>query len=198
MLARRQQGVTLIELMIGIAILAGMLAMGIPAFSGWIRDTQVRTAAESILNGLQTARAEAVRRNTIVRFMLTDKDGQVSWTVGCPTVTATCPATIQTRPAEESGTLAKVTVSATPLPVPAPAGYFSAQISDVGELPAEVNFDAMGRVYTPPAGALFTRADVTSTASGEARRYVVVIGTGGQIRMCDPKMAFATDPRGCS
>jgi len=61
MLARRQQGVTLIELMVGIAILATLLAMGIPAFTGWIQDTQVRTAAESILNGLQTARAEAVR-----------------------------------------------------------------------------------------------------------------------------------------
>lgn len=198
MLSRRQQGVTLIELLIGIVILAGMLAMAVPAFSSWIRDTQNRTAAESILNGLQAARAEAVRRNTVVRFMLTDKDGQVSWTVGCPTVTATCPAEIQSRTAAESGTLAKVTVSADALPVPAPAGYFSAAIASAGELPAEVNFDALGRVFTPPVGAVFTRADVTSTASEEARRYVVVVGTGGQIRMCDPKMAFATDPRGCS
>lgn len=40
MLNRRQQGVTLIELLIGIVILAGMLAMAVPAFSSWIRDTQ--------------------------------------------------------------------------------------------------------------------------------------------------------------
>lgn len=198
MLTRRQQGVTLIEILVGITILAMLLAMGVPAFGGWIRDTQNRTAAESILNGLQTARAEAVRRNTVVRFTLTDKDGLVSWSVGCPTVTATCPANIQTRAAEESGTLARVAVSADPIPVPAPAGYFTSQISDAGELPAEVNFDGLGRVYTPPAGALFNRADVTSTGGANARRYVVLVSTGGQIRMCDPKMAFATDPRGCS
>ena len=198
MLARRQQGVTLIELMVGIAILATLLAMGIPAFTGWIQDTQVRTAAESILNGLQTARAEAVRRNTVVRFTLTNAEGQVSWTVGCPTVTATCPATIQTRSAGEGGTLAKVAVSADPIPVPAPAGFFSTQLSGAGELPAEVNFDGLGRVFTPAAGALFNRADVTSTASASARRYVVVVSSGGQVRMCDPKMSFATDPRGCS
>lgn len=198
MLSGRQQGMTLIELLIGIAILAGLLGMGVPAFSSWIQDTQVRTAAESILNGLQTARAEAVRRNTVVRFTLTDKDGKVSWTVGCPTVTATCPASIQTREAAESGTMAKVTVSADAIPVPAPPGYFSALISAESELPAEVNFDALGRVFTPPVGAVFTRADVTSTASSTARRYVVMVGTGGQIRMCDPKMAYSTDPRGCS
>jgi len=198
MLARRQQGVTLIELMVGIVILGLMLAMGVPAFTGWIQDTQNRAAAESILNGLQTARAEAVRRNSVVRFALTNKDGQVSWTVGCPVVTDTCPQTIQTRSAAEAGTLAKVTVSAEPLPVPAPAGYFEAQLSTAGELPAEVNFDGLGRVYTPAAGVLFNRADVTSTASTSARRYVVLVSSGGQVRMCDPKMAFATDPRGCS
>ncbi len=198
MLTRRQQGVTLIELMVGIAILAGLLAMGIPAFTSWIQDTQNRTAAESILNGLQTARAEAVRRNTVIRFSLTDSDGKVSWTVGCPTATADCPASIQSRSAAESGNLAKVTVSSAAIPVPAPAGYFTALISSPGELPAEVNFDGLGRVFTPPAGALFNRADVTSTANANARRYVVVVSSGGQIRMCDPKMSFATDPRGCS
>lgn len=198
MLARRQQGVTLIELMVGIAILAVMLAMGVPAFSGWIQDTQIRTAAESILNGLQTARAEAVRRNAVVRFTLTSADGKVSWNVGCPTVTATCPASIQSRSAAEAGSLAKATVSADPIPVPAPAGYFEAQLSSAGELPAEVNFDGLGRVFTPAAGALFNRADVTSTTSATARRYVVVVSSGGQVRMCDPKMSIATDPRGCS
>ncbi|WP_426161979.1 GspH/FimT family pseudopilin [Pseudoduganella sp. R-34] len=198
MLARRQQGATLIELMVGVTVLAVLLAMGVPAFSAWMQDAQNRAAAESIVNGLQTARAEAVRRNSVVRFTLTGAEGQVGWTVGCPTVTTTCPADIQTRSAGESSKLVKVTVSADPIPVPAPAGYFTAQISDAGALPAEINFDGLGRVYTPPAGTLFNRADVTSTASASARRYVVVVSSGGQIRMCDPKMSYATDPRGCS
>jgi type IV fimbrial biogenesis protein FimT len=198
MLSHRQRGVTLVELIIAIAVLAALLAMGVPAFTEWIQNTQCRTAAESILNGLQTARAEAVRRNTVVRFSLTDKDGQVSWALDCPTVTANCPGKLQERLAGESTTQARVTVSDSPIPNPAPVGHFSALISNAGELPAEVNFDGLGRLYTPPVGTFFTRIDVTNSTNAAARRYVVTVGVGGQVRMCDPKLVFATNPQGCS
>jgi type IV fimbrial biogenesis protein FimT len=69
--ARRHRGVTLIELMVGLTILAFLLLSGAPSLSDWIRNTQIRAAAESMLTGLQHARAEAVRRNTPVRFQLT-------------------------------------------------------------------------------------------------------------------------------
>ncbi|WP_287655570.1 GspH/FimT family pseudopilin, partial [Accumulibacter sp.] len=64
------RGFSLVELLVGMAILGVLLAIAMPAFSNWLRNARVRTAAESVQNGLQLARAEAVRRNTSVRFQL--------------------------------------------------------------------------------------------------------------------------------
>lgn len=198
MLKRHQQGVTLLELMAGLTMLALLLALGLPSFSMWIANTQNRTAAESVLNGLQLARTEAVRRNTVVRFSLTDSEGRVSWTVGCVTVSADCPAAIQTRPAAEGSVNARVGVSTAALPAPLPAGHFNVALVAGNELAAGVSFNGLGRVPDANAGTDFTRADITNANNADARRYVVIVGLGGQIRMCDPKLPFATNPQGCS
>ena len=47
-----QRGMTMIELMVGIAIVALLLALTAPSFSSWIQSTQIRTAAETLQNGL--------------------------------------------------------------------------------------------------------------------------------------------------
>jgi type IV fimbrial biogenesis protein FimT len=199
MLSRRQQGVTLVELMITVVIGALLLALGVPAFSEWIVNTQNRTAAESLLNGLQLARTEAVRRNTEVRLTLTDSGGRVAWTVGCVNATDDCPATIQARPAEEGSSQSRVAVSEEDIPLPTPAGHFDAPLTAATELVGGVSFDGLGRVkQSSTAGTNFTRADVSSAAMADARRYVVIVGAGGQLRMCDPKLAFASNPQGCS
>jgi type IV fimbrial biogenesis protein FimT len=200
MLTQRQQGVTLLELMLGLVLLAILLAMGIPSFTEWMRNTQNRTAAESVLNGLQLARNEAVRRNTQVRFTLTDTSGAVAWTVGCVNVTANCPAEIQKRPAAEGSVQARVGVSATAIPLPTPAGQFATALAAGSGLSsaAGVSFDGIGRVPNANIGTDFNRADITNATNAGARRYVVLIGVGGQIRMCDPMLPFASNPQGCS
>ena len=67
-----QRGFTLVELMIGIALLAIILAIGGPSFATWLQNTQIRNMSEAVKDGLQLARAEAVRRNARVRFQLVD------------------------------------------------------------------------------------------------------------------------------
>jgi len=198
MLSRHQRGVTLLELMLGLVLMTLLLAMGVPSYTNWIRNTHNRAAAESVLNGLQMARNEAVRRNTTVRFNLTDSNGTVAWTVGCVNVTATCPATIQSRPATEGTDQARVGVSLDAIPLPTPAGHFSSALAAGNELAAGVSFNGIGRVPAANVGNDFTRADITNVTSASARRYVVLVGVGGQIRMCDPARSFATDPQGCS
>lgn len=194
----RQRGVTLVEMMIGIAIVAITLAMGVPAFSQWIQTAQNRTAAESVLNGLQLARAEAIKRNALVRFNLTDATGLVAWNVGCVIVTSDCPAMIQRRAGEEGGSGARTGVSTDALASPAPATQFSTAIAPGSGLPAGVSFDALGRAPDVNTGVDVTRIDITSATSSEARRYVVFVGPSGQIRMCDPALPFASNPQGCS
>ncbi|MDD3884200.1 MAG: GspH/FimT family protein [Gallionella sp.] len=189
-MAQTQAGLNLIELIIAIAIISMLLAMGAPAFNLWIQNTQTRTAAESILNGMQIARQEAVRRNTKVRFNLTDAAGGVAWSVDCVTVTSTCPAGIQSRSGSEGGSNARAgtgTVTGT-LAVPLTAG---------AGLPAGVTFDGFGRVPSANVGTDIARVDVTNAANSSARRMVILVSTGGQTRMCDPVVPLASNPQGC-
>ena len=64
------RGFTLIELVIAITILGILTVLGIPSFTEWIHNTQVRNAAEASLNALQVARSEAVRRNGFTQFII--------------------------------------------------------------------------------------------------------------------------------
>ena len=194
MLTRRERGVSLVEIMIGVAISGMLLMAGIPGFTSWIQNSQNRTAAESVVNGLQLARVEAVKRNTAVRFQLTDASGLVKWAVGCVTPTADCPSSIQQRNSHEGATNARVGVSTTPLPIPVPSGYFSAPIDAAAGGAGAVVFNGMGR---PSAGDV-SRIDITNAASTSARRYVVTISAGGQVRMCDPALSLSSNPQGCS
>jgi type IV fimbrial biogenesis protein FimT len=183
-----QSGVSLIEIAVVIAIIALLLTQAVPLYSVWIRNSQIRTAAESIQNGLQLARAEAIRRNRSVQFALTDAPAS-GWTVGCVNPVDSgddgieqpgdCLATIQSRPSAEASE--RSTLATTPA---------AARI---------VTFDSIGRVRTnADASASLTRIDVTDPdlAAASVRPLRLIIDLGGQIRMCDPALP-ATDPRAC-
>lgn len=198
LIRKKQAGMSLIELMIAIVIVSLLMVAGAPSFSLWVQSAQTRTAAESILNGLQIARTEAVRRNANVRFALTNATGAVAWTVGCVNVTADCPADIQSRSANEGGTNPRAGASVAVLPSPIPANHFNTALAAGAALPAGVTFDGIGRIPTANIGTDIARIDVTNAANANARRMVIIVGTGGQTRMCDPAIAFATNPQGCS
>lgn len=178
----KQSGFSLIELMVGIAIMVIVLALGIPSYSVWIKNSRVRTGAESIQNGLQLARAEAVRRNAKVEFEL---DGVNSaWTVGCVNVVAPdCPAVIQKR-AVGDGSSTDVVVTTVPAD------------SDT------VVFNNLGMVSTTGATdpVPFTQVNVNSTTLSvvDSRPLRVTLGVGGNARVCDPSTTLAaSDPRKC-
>lgn len=201
--AHQQHGVSLIEMMIAISIGALLLMLGVPSFNLWIQNTQTRTAAESILNGLQLARTEAVRHNTNVRFMLTDASGAVAWAVSCVNANADCPATIQTRNSNEGGINARAGVDVAALPSPIPAGHFNVALAVGAGLAAAppftgVTFDGLGRVPSTNVGTDISRIDVVNATTANGQRMVIVVGTGGQVRMCNPNLTLASNPQGCS
>lgn len=194
-----ERGLTLIELVVGIAIVSAILALGIPSFSSMIQNAQVRGAGESILNGLNAARNEALRRNVNVWFRLTDTSGRVAWTVECVVVTTDCPAgAIQSFSVSDGGANARVGIStATTAPV-----YTTALSSGAGlSSGAAVTFNNLGiPLATNPSDgtARITRIDLSNAVSSGARRLVIVLGTGGSIRMCDPLHDLTTNPQGCT
>ncbi len=64
--ARRHRGMTLIELMVTLAVLAIAMAISAPQFSQWGRGTRVVTQGADIQNALAYARSESLRRGVRV------------------------------------------------------------------------------------------------------------------------------------
>ncbi len=184
----RQRGVTLVELAVVLTIAAVLYSQAAPMFTNWIANAQTRTAAESILNGLQLARAEAIRRNRMVQLVVTDGSSS-SWLVGCsnpidggtPGVDdpGDCLGVIQSHAALEN--------SAQPQLTPAPVGATT------------ITFDSLGRVTgnldgSPTANSI----DIANPNIATSNRRVLrlALGAAGDVRMCDPSIVHG-DPRGC-
>ena len=173
----KSAGFSLLEVIITVTIVAFLAAIAIPNFKAWTQNTKIRTAAESLQAGIQKARAEALTRNAQVQFVL---GANSAWTVGCPTVTATCPAVIEQRAATEGST-------DTVIVTPTPAGTTT------------VAFGNLGTRATNAAD--FTRLDLDISTSilsaAESRELRVTVGTSGNARMCDPEFTYPANPRGC-
>ncbi|MGI9329417.1 MAG: GspH/FimT family pseudopilin [Gammaproteobacteria bacterium] len=60
------EGVTLVELMITLAVLAVVLTIGIPAFGGFLQNNRMSAAANDVLSSLHLARSEALKRQVPV------------------------------------------------------------------------------------------------------------------------------------
>ena len=189
----RQAGMSLIELMIGIVVLGILLALGAPTFFRWTQSSQIRNAAEGIHNGLMLARAEAVRRNTTVRFQFVTtttgacalSDTGANWVVSLDSPAGACdaapsdnvaPRIVQVRSAAEGSRNAAVNAGGVS------EITFNGTGQATGGAPAAIN------VTNPTGGAC--------APGGPMRCMRVTVATGGQIRMCDPARA-ADDPQGC-
>lgn len=194
-----QQGVSLIELIVGMVIVGILAAIGAPALSIWMQNGQIRTTADAFQNGLQLARAEAVHRNDLVRFQLTTTTDNTctlsttgsSWVVsrgdstgvGDPTGSCgsapsdtTAPFIIQSR----SGTEGSGTVTVT-------AGQSTFVFSGLGRT-TNIAGTVTISVSNPAGGACMP--------AGPVRCLNVIVATGGQSRLCNPALP-SSNPQGC-
>lgn len=65
---RRCAGVTLVELLVAVAIVAILGAIGVPAFGQFRADQQVEAQRDALVQAVSTARVEAQRRSIPVRL----------------------------------------------------------------------------------------------------------------------------------
>jgi prepilin-type N-terminal cleavage/methylation domain-containing protein len=60
------RGFTLVEVMVVMTISAILIAMALPSFRTMIRSSEISSATNSVVAGLDIARSEAIRRNNVV------------------------------------------------------------------------------------------------------------------------------------
>lgn len=189
---QHQRGFTLIEAIVAVVIAGLLLAATLPSAGTWIRNSRIRTTADSINAGLQQARNEAVRRNVQVGFYLVSDVDPTSmtdacalssssggWVVGLASPAGRCASDRDTflalRPAgEASFTVAAVDGSANPA--------------------TSVLFNGYGQIANPAA---ITCVRISMPSDAATRALNIAVNAGGQVRMCDPAVTDNNDPRKC-
>ena len=182
---------SIVEVLVALGIIALVIGLGAPSAMSWIQNLQVRNAAEGILNGLQTARLEALRRNTMVAFELTDPNS-TAWHVCVfdPVgLKCTAPDLATSDPGGQVNARVGVETQFTDYANPLSGGV---------NVPQLVAFDSFGRV-APASPNNIARLDVRNPSMDPSaeRRMSVRITVAGQVLMCDPGVAKATSPQGC-
>lgn len=177
-----EQGFTLLELVIALAVVAILSVVAVPSFVTWVQNAKTRSTAEALQNGIRLAKTEAVRRNRLVDFRLT--------AVAPALDAATSVNGEYWYVQQKNGVLPSET-----------ANVFIQGSSLSG---ANVNIDVTGDVDTLTFNGL---GRLTGTASSYKfdiknprgdRDLRVIVTQSGQIRMCDPKITLSvTTPTGC-
>jgi type IV fimbrial biogenesis protein FimT len=189
------RGFTLIELLTTLSVLGVLLQLSLPSFTIWINNTRIRTVADSLQNGVRLAQAEAVRRNRQVVLSFTDRTPAL----GVPAVAGGTNWSIQTV-AQFGGGDAEFVQGGSLVDVAS-----GVTIGAIGPAVNALCFNSNGRLTLNnapgPAGAVCRAAAVAfevNRASAD-RRLRVLVGVGGQLRMCDPgrPTLSSASPDGC-
>jgi type IV fimbrial biogenesis protein FimT len=193
----RQRGFTLVELVVTLAVLALILAVAAPTVGSWLGNARIRNVADTLQNGLQIARGEAVRRNQNMSFWLVSlndpgvlsNDCTLSGSSGSWVVSVNSPIGHCADPPSTTSSPMLVTALAVG---DAGGNVTVAAVQSDNTAATTVTFDGFGRVTNTDS---IRQIDVTGTPTSVNLRLVV--SSAGLVRMCDPRVTASTDPRKC-
>ena len=198
---RRQRGFSMIEVAITMAMLAVLLFAVMPEVTTMVANNRIRAGAESLLQGLQRARNEALRSNQSVTFWLATPNASGSLDNTCA-LSATARGWVVSLNDPTTKCAAASTSGADPFVVEKAVGGEVASTVTVSALQADtvtaansVAFDGFGRVTG--AAPISTITLNNSTNGNNFRRLQIEIQSGGSARLCQWGVVDATDPRRC-
>lgn len=205
--AMRATGFTLVEALIAMAVLAVMLAIGVPRMADWLSATRAAAAGGFYAEGMAVARSQALANNSASRLVLSrnSASGQYDWQVDVcfPNREAPCSnvagawSTLQeaVKPVQDAGAGVKSIVRyADGLPgtdriavTPGPDGATAVYFTQLGWVDTRVETRMM-RIDVAPASS--------AGGVGGFRATSVVLTLGGVAASCNPAAA-AGDSRRC-
>ena len=163
----RARGFTLVELLIGIVILAILMVLALPTYRDFMNNTRIRSTAESLASGIKLAQVEAIRRNQNIEFIV---DPATGWSIRDPIA----PAILHSEPFSDA--MGQLVVN----PSPPPAVKLT--YSGVGVFIPTTN---------PSDGSdVMTSIAVSHATVSTAKRLSVTTDPWGVgVRVCDPNPA---------
>lgn len=197
---RRMRGFNFIEVVIVLAILGVLLALGLPGYGTFVANQKVRSSAEVFKTMMMMARAEAVKLNQQVEFLRTDDEPVEANVADADAISSATGANWMVRARAATGNTfieGRFGVEGTG----AAAGGTSSVLITGTE--GSLVFDGFGMRITP-TGATPVEFDFSNPGAGACaadggpiRCLRVRISRGGQARLCDPAVTDAADSRGC-
>jgi type IV fimbrial biogenesis protein FimT len=171
----RDRGFTLVELMIGMVILAILLLLALPSYREFMGNTRIRNVADSLAQGVRLAQVEAIKRNENVTFEI-DGSPATGWTIRDAAATA-----VHTELFSDAA--GQIVVD------PRPAGAVKLTYTGIGQyVPGNNPDDGTDAI---------TSIRVTSTLpSPHDLRVATDPSLGVGVRVCDKRFAPG-DPIGC-
>ncbi|VWX59513.1 conserved hypothetical protein [Burkholderiales bacterium 8X] len=185
----RQQGFSLIELMVTVSVMVLLSLLAVPSMSQYVENSKIHGTAEVVFAAMQKARTEAIRRNATVELVFTDQ-APTPASVDTTGVTTTGPNWLIRQVPPPSSTASHLFIE----------GKSGAEGSGRPAGGSSTTLVASsGAVAFTPYGALSGapfQVDFCAP-SGAARCLKVVVSRGGQARLCDPAVTAIGDTRKC-
>ncbi|HMW17643.1 MAG TPA: GspH/FimT family pseudopilin [Accumulibacter sp.] len=222
----RQRAFTLIEVLVVVAIIGVLLALGVPAFNNYLNNVRLRIAAENFLAGLQMARSEAIRLNTNVEFLLTNEppipdsgsdanypvlqDASQAGRYAANQVNANVDGynwLVRTRPAAGCVANAGGDQNKACWWIAGKTGAEGGGLHNSGSsTPIAINSGGTQSVlFTPFGDTTAATFDFSNPGAGNCvadegtvRCLRVNLTTGGRVRVCDPSISGTSDTRSCN
>ena len=135
---RNQKGFTLLELLVTIAIIGIVLAIGTPAVSVWLQRAQIQSETQKYLGTLSLARSTAISNNQAITISFTGPDADRRRFIDVFTDT------------DDNQTFSGTDVFITQLEVEPTSLDISIE-SPIGTAVTAISFDANGRLIGQPA-----------------------------------------------
>lgn len=194
---KRQRGFSLIEMVVVVVIMGILLGLGLPSYRTYMANQRIVASAEVFMTGMQMARAEAVKLNQRVEFILTDVD---------PT-----PASVDTTSTSATGRnwIVRALAAGGNAFIEGKSGAEGSGSATGAGSPvvltgslAAVTFDGFGMPVGLATTATFDFANPSAgncagaTPAGPVRCLQVRLSRGGQARLCDPATPVG-DTRSC-
>ena len=198
---RAQRGLTLIEILVVVTIIAILTMLAVPNFGVQMRNAQVRTAAEQLQNDLRQAQAQAIAQNRQVEFVM----ATTMATAAAPTPAASASywyaATI---PLYAGDPVVPVLAGST-----GGAGTAEAAVTVTAPTASTLCFSPSGRLTAISSSATVTCSAPTvapfqvplqvrsATSPASSQQLNVTLNLGGQIRLCNANKSLLSSPDGC-